>query len=311
MTSAPLQGKCPKDFKFTGWHPHCRCYTTTILKPPTEIDADDERILNGKPVDGESVNRVDDVPDAFKQWLSDNQERAATSYSVLYFLKDNMQYVPDEMREAYASRMPYGTYEEYAKAMRYNRIHAQFPAPIRKNNAGLSKVLPVVQGKIMNFTEADEGKVNPNFDTSSKSTTYNFNCGTCIPAYLLRRRGYDVTAGEYTNGKGVVYDISQNGLIPYQRHDGTAIKITDSEVVMFSDWKGQLDKGKSAGLITFVRGNTSDAGIYMVRLGWKNGGGHFTIAERDHDGNLIFYDPQTGKKGWNSWWRNSVLLSQC
>ena len=94
-----------------------------------------------------------------------------------------------------------------------------------------------------------------------------------------------------------MYDISQNGLIPYQRHDVTAIKITDSEVVMFSDWKGQLDKEKSAGLVTFVRGNTSDAGIYMVRLGWKNGGGHFTITERDHDGNLIFYDPQTGKKG--------------
>ncbi|MBQ9638742.1 MAG: hypothetical protein IJV22_04195, partial [Bacteroidales bacterium] len=24
-----LQGKYPKDFKFTGWHPNCRCYTTT------------------------------------------------------------------------------------------------------------------------------------------------------------------------------------------------------------------------------------------------------------------------------------------
>ena len=194
-----LQGKYNKNFKFTGWNPHCRCYTTTILKTPAEMAADDECILRGKePVDGESVNMVDDVPDAFNQWLGNNQERAATSYSVPYFLKDNMQYVPDEMREAYASRMPYDTYEEYVNAMRYNRIHAQFPAPIRKNNAELSRVLPVVQGKIMNFTEADEGKVNPNFNTSSKSTTYNFNCGTCVPAYLLRRRGYDVTAGEYT-----------------------------------------------------------------------------------------------------------------
>ena len=27
-----LQGRYPKDFKFTGWHPHCRCYATTIFK---------------------------------------------------------------------------------------------------------------------------------------------------------------------------------------------------------------------------------------------------------------------------------------
>ena len=49
----------------------------------------------------------------------------------------------------------------------------------------------------------------------------------------------------------------------------------------------------------------------MVRLGWKDGGGHFTIAERDSKGNLIFYDPQKGEKGWNTWWRHSVKLSQC
>ena len=191
-----LQGKNPKDFKFMGWHPHCRCYTTTILKTPAEIAADDERILRGEePVDGESMNRVDDVPDAFKQWLGDNQERAATSYSVPYFLKDNMQYVPAELREAYASRMPYDTYEEYAKDMRYNRIHAQFSAPIRKNNAALSKVLPVVQGKIMNFTEADAGSGNPDYKLSDATEKgFKHNCQTCTMAYELRRRGFNVEA---------------------------------------------------------------------------------------------------------------------
>ena len=42
-----LQGKYPKDFKFTGWHPHCRCYTTTILKTSKEMQRDNERIMQG------------------------------------------------------------------------------------------------------------------------------------------------------------------------------------------------------------------------------------------------------------------------
>lgn len=306
-----LQGRYPKDFKFTGWHPHCRCYATSILKTDEEIARDTQRILNGEPLDGESVNRVEDVPDAFKQWLSDNEERAATSYSVPYFIKDNMQYVPAALREAYASRMPYDTYEEYAKAMRYNARNAGFTTEQKGNIAKLNQVLPVVQGKVMNFTEADGKKVNPDFDTSNKSVTYNYNCGTCVPTYLLRRWGYDVTAGAYTKGKGVVYDISKNGLKPWLRQDGTEIKITDPEVVMFGKWQSSLEKGKPAGLVSFVSGNTSEAGIYMVRLGWKNGGGHLTIAERDKDGNLIFYDPQSGEKGWYSWWRNLVVLPNC
>ena len=48
-----LQGRYPKDFKFTGWHPNCRCYTTTILKTPEEFKADEERIMKGEePTEG-------------------------------------------------------------------------------------------------------------------------------------------------------------------------------------------------------------------------------------------------------------------
>ena len=72
-----LQGKYPKDFKFTGWHPHCRCYATSILKTDEEIAADTKKILNGEPVTGESENRVEDVPDNFKDWVEKNEKRIA------------------------------------------------------------------------------------------------------------------------------------------------------------------------------------------------------------------------------------------
>ena len=84
-----LKGEYPKDFKFTGWHPHCRCFTTTILKTEKEMAEDEKRIMRGlDPLEG-SENQVTDVPDGFKQWLSDNEDRIGRAHSIPYFLKDN------------------------------------------------------------------------------------------------------------------------------------------------------------------------------------------------------------------------------
>lgn len=87
-----LQGKYPKTFKFVGWHPHCRCYATSILKTREEVMEDIERRKKGlKPV--KSVNEVKDVPDGFKEWVDQNQERIANANSLPYFLSDNGQMV--------------------------------------------------------------------------------------------------------------------------------------------------------------------------------------------------------------------------
>lgn len=72
-----LAGKYPKTFKFTGWHPHCRCHATSILKTDEEMEADTQRILSGEPVTGESVNEVKDVPEGFKKWVEENEGRIA------------------------------------------------------------------------------------------------------------------------------------------------------------------------------------------------------------------------------------------
>ncbi len=88
-----LQGRYPKDFKFTGWHPHCRCYATTVLKTPEEMDADTARILNGEPVDGGSVNKVVNVPEGFRKWVEENSERIENARSLPFWVRDNEGYV--------------------------------------------------------------------------------------------------------------------------------------------------------------------------------------------------------------------------
>ena len=90
-----LAGKYPKEFKFTGWHPHCRCHAEPILKSEEEMDRDTERILNGKEPLKESENTVEDVPKNFKDWLEDNEERVKYVSSVPYFISDNAdKYIP-------------------------------------------------------------------------------------------------------------------------------------------------------------------------------------------------------------------------
>ena len=89
-----LKGRYPKDFKFTGWHPLCRCYAISILKTDEEMAEDTQKILNGEKPGTESRNAVKDVPDKFKKWISDNEDRIARSKSLPYFMRDNEKYVP-------------------------------------------------------------------------------------------------------------------------------------------------------------------------------------------------------------------------
>lgn len=102
-----LKGKYPKDFKFTGWHPHCRCIATTILKTKEELDADDERVMNGEqPSDpSTSANAVNELPDNFKQWVEDNEERIARAKSFPYFLQDNASLIARETSSYSSSNM--------------------------------------------------------------------------------------------------------------------------------------------------------------------------------------------------------------
>ncbi|MBQ8958636.1 MAG: hypothetical protein IJ057_09100 [Bacteroidales bacterium] len=69
------------------WGSNCRCFITYILKTDEEFWRDLE---NGE--NNESVNTVHDVPDQFKQWVADNEDRIARAKTLPYFLRDNEQY---------------------------------------------------------------------------------------------------------------------------------------------------------------------------------------------------------------------------
>jgi hypothetical protein len=105
-----LQGKYPKDFVFTGWHPQCRCYTIPIMKTEEENAEDLHRILSGEePLpESSSVNFVKNVPDNFKQWSQDNAERIDIVLGrgkEAYFIRDNKQYIPAAQYAQYSKEI--------------------------------------------------------------------------------------------------------------------------------------------------------------------------------------------------------------
>lgn len=98
-----LKGKYPKNFKWTGWHPHCRCHAITLLKTHKEMAEDNRRIMKGEEPTSESVNTVSDVPKNFTQWIDDNRERAKGWSSMPYFVRDNPLYVKDFKTDVYSA----------------------------------------------------------------------------------------------------------------------------------------------------------------------------------------------------------------
>ena len=84
-----LIGRYPKDYRFIGNHPNCRCRAVPIFASDEEFDS----MLEGENV--ESINKIKDVPAGFKGWVKENKEAIKGWKSKPYFLTDNNKYAKD------------------------------------------------------------------------------------------------------------------------------------------------------------------------------------------------------------------------
>ena len=124
-----LQGKYPKDFKFVGWHPFCRCYSTSILKTPAEMERDEERILQGiEPSNGIlSKNSVLSPPENFYEWFSKNEQRLERATSLPYFMKLNKKFIlPHYINLQGKKAIPIGTKDWLAALRRRDIARPEF-----------------------------------------------------------------------------------------------------------------------------------------------------------------------------------------
>lgn len=96
-----LKGIYSKTFKWTGWHPNCRCYQVPVLATHGELDKMLDNILDGRSPDSvKCADEVTDIPKPFVSWARDNAERmekAKGAGTLPYFYKDNEQRITDAL----------------------------------------------------------------------------------------------------------------------------------------------------------------------------------------------------------------------
>ena len=105
-----LEGDYPKAFKFTGWHPQCRCYVTSILCTDEDFEEYLKQRREGKDVSGfRFKGEVKELPKAFRDWMGDNAERVERIKQKPHFITDNQNVIykrtPQQIaEERHASR---------------------------------------------------------------------------------------------------------------------------------------------------------------------------------------------------------------
>lgn len=85
-----LAGKYPKSFKFTGWHPQCRCNFIPIYISDDDFLNRIRARKEGK-LDQWKPKGIEDVPAKFKDWLGKNKDRFQAGAKLPLFLTDNQK----------------------------------------------------------------------------------------------------------------------------------------------------------------------------------------------------------------------------
>jgi hypothetical protein len=220
--------------------------------------------------DAPSASEVKDVPDNFKQWVKDNEERITAARergTEPYFLRDNVQQVNSIFGADNTNIAKVATIPQYAE---------------------IEKRLGIKQGAPMTFEEANEMRGNPHY---SEAESYRINCQTCVVANELRRRGFPVEA--LANTKGSTSEllshatnmawVTNGGVAPNKIHIGGSVTMKGTKIIYPKvNWKQFAEA-------------TKDPGRYHVDWKWKGKqDGHIVTFERFEDGTARWYDPQNG-----------------
>ncbi len=271
-----LKGVYPKDFKFVGWHPFCRCFATPKLADRSEVNkwarmTDEER--KGYRFKG----TVDALPKQFNTWVGRNKDRIAKAKTLPYFLKDNKEIIERAAKKngyegaklgRKATKEAREAYNDYTPIHNYSKEQID-------NFKEIERVTGYKRGTPMTFDEADNGHSNQYKNDE--------NCAVCVLVHELRLRGFNITALPYNEENAVSELLSSD-----TRSAWLTVKGKKPEF-------GALIGGNEKEIISKIEKQTHVLGS-RYHIGWNitNELGHIVTAERTKEG-LVYYDPQTNE----------------
>lgn len=159
------------------------------------------------------------------------------------------------------------------------------------NEEEIEKALGILKGESMSHESANELRGNPNY---SLGGGYRVNCQSCVVAYEMRRRGYNVEANTNTQKTGnIPYELSYTTEKAWIDENGNIPKKIKAGGAYIDGWK--LKSKTYSVMMKEFKEATKDAGRYHIDFGWKGTrSGHIITMERFEDGKMRVYDPQTG-----------------
>ena len=152
---------------------------------------------------------------------------------------------------------------------------------------GFAEGLPFDRKTRLMTSDEDLSAVNP----SREQPESKVNCQRCVPAYELRRRGYDVRAKSAK--------ITESGKLSSQ--DVTVAKKTWNRPFKGMQWR----QGPSRNRIETVMASWGDGARAEVYVKWVDGASHVFVAEQKN-GHTAFIDPQTGNADCSSYFTKIV-----
>ena len=157
-------------------------------------------------------------------------------------------------------------------------------------------VVGVPKGPDMDFEKADGNKANPNFrhiwDRDYKAG-YTNNCQTCVVAFEMRIRGYDVEA--LPKGNNPFQDTLALSGNKWDCGASKAWVTEDGKHPIAQEYSMPTYNAGSKELYDWIDGTIKDGERYVFSVLWKGKDfGHIISAFRK-DGKLVIYDPQSAK----------------
>lgn len=191
----------------------------------------------------------------------------------------------------------------------------------------------IPRGAPMNHVQANELKANPKFLTEAG---YQQNCQLCVPAYELRRRGYDLEAKSSTDKvsqelattsywNDVRGEADNVRRFPWQRPDGepqkpfyldhiTTEMLRDNGKQLYQEMRKPLSE-KATQIEEMVKANAGTRfalSYYYTKLTAriKSMSGHTVTILKGSDG-VSVYDPQNGTTTSLAKWARELELQDC